>query len=232
MKRDFIPLMIGKIIGIIFIFLAYFLLTGTVLTTNSILVSIMFGLICYAFFLFGVGLLIPEIIDKNKFLNLLFSILWKPVLLLFFFRSVAAPIITVIAFTAFYITPTFATYAFFYQSQLLYPYTQGAIYIVAIISVLLFAYFGNKIMIMTIDSFKANFLQKTLIKITSRSYTRLYTYFLMVIIYLLFNFLTFSNITINSVPIEILNVTKEVFVTFVAVDTLIQIYLNNRKPVD
>ena len=229
MKKNVIPIIVGKFIGVTFICIAYFLIKEIVLNQNMLLITILYALLSYALIIFGLGYLIPKTIDNNKFLNFLFSILVKPVYLLFLFQLIAAPILTIIAFTGFYIIPTYITYLLFSQSELLHSYTQGAIYLVAVISVLSFAYFGNKIMLMTIDSFKAAFLKKVLIKITTRHYTRLYTYFIMVIMYLLYNFLSFSSITLKGIPIEMLNVTKEVFVTFVAVDSLIQIYLIKRK---
>lgn len=104
------------------------------------------------------------------------------------------------------------------------PYVEGIIYVVSLISVLLYAYKGNRAMTFFIDTFKTVFARDILIRYSSQFYTRVISYFLMILIYVVYNFDYFSGGGIvGFLPTELLTVIKEVFVTFVAVDALIQI---------
>src|SRR5699024_5124149 len=108
-------------------------------------------------------------------------------------------------------------------------YSQGVVYILSLLSVLFFAYKGNKIMLIVMKLFQTKILKQQLNKYTKTFLTRLYTYLIMIIIYVLYNFLTFSDIHITFLPPENLNGIKEVLVTFVAIDSMIQIIIKRQQ---
>ncbi len=108
-------------------------------------------------------------------------------------------------------------------------YSQGIIYILSLLSVLFFAYKSNVLMGFIIETFKTKLFRNYLNRYTNTAFTRMFTYIMMIIIYILYNFLTFSKINPNFIPSEMLNVIKEVFVTFVAIDTLIQIIVTKQQ---
>lgn len=51
----------------------------------------------------------------------------------------------------------------------------------------------------------------------------------MIMIYILYNFLNFSDLDLDLVPFEMVSVVKEVFVTFIAIDSFIQIIIKKNK---
>lgn len=101
-------------------------------------------------------------------------------------------------------------------------YSQGIVYILSLLSVFFFAYKSNVLMKFAIKMFKTRLFKHYLYSITSIQLTRMYTYIIMVVVYILYNFFNLSNINLPFIPFETLNVIKEVFITFVAIDSLIQ----------
>ncbi len=80
-----------------------------------------------------------------------------------------------------------------------------------------------------INILKTKLFMNYLHNYTNVALTRIYTYVIMITVYISYNFFTFSNINLNFLPLGMLNITKEVFVTFVAIDSLIQITLNKQE---
>lgn len=223
-------IIIGKIFGIIFITLAYWLLMVLSFSGQSLFDSIIQAWLGYFIAYFGVVFLCSEIIEKNKILSFIFSkILITPIIGLIYFQYLIAPILTIIVFLAIYFLPSMCILKLGETYPILEQYSQGSIYFLSLVSVLFFAYKSNIAMSFIIETFKTKLFRKYLNKYTNVSFTRMFTYMIMIAIYILYNFLTFSNIKLNFIPYEMLNVIKEVFVTFVAIDSLMQIYLSKQQ---
>ncbi|WP_283746222.1 hypothetical protein [Bacillus cereus] len=168
--------------------------------------------------------------NKNRFIDLLLKILGFPILLIMLVQYYLAPIVTIIMFIVFYISPTAVVLNLSNVFSVLKPYLGGIIYLVNVFAVLAFAYFGNGIMKFVMSTFKTKLVKNVLDKYSTVLYTRIYSYVLMILIYVIYNFISFSNSNLLRIlPIEPVSVIKEVFVTFVAVDTLIQILLNKKE---
>ncbi|WP_131101683.1 hypothetical protein [Bacillus sp. SYJ] len=168
--------------------------------------------------------------NKNRFIDLLLKILGFPILLVILVQYYLAPIVTIVMFIVFYISPTAVFLNLSNVFSFLNPYLGGIIYLVNVLAVLAFAYFGNSIMKFVMSTFKTKLAKGELDKYSTVMYTRIYSYVLMIVIYVIYNFMSFSNSNLLGIlPIEPVSVIKEVFVTFVAVDTLIQIFLNKKE---
>lgn len=222
---------IGKIIGIIFIAMAYWLVKDLSFSSGNLFNNILLGWLGYFISYIGVGLLLSEIIEKSR----LISIIYKKVLVLpfigfIYFQYIIAPVLTIIMFLGIYFLPSMWILRLGETHVILEEYSQGIIYILSLLSVLLFAYKSNVLMRLIIETFKTTLFRRYLDRYTNTAFTRMYTYMLMIFIYVSYNFLTFSNINLILIPAEMLNVIKEVFVTFVAIDSLIQIILNKQHP--
>ncbi|MFZ7942769.1 hypothetical protein [Neobacillus sp. 19] len=199
--------------------------------SESISEKILFFLVAYFMFYMGIYVIFNKLIEKYKILSIIFKkVLSIPIIVIFIIQYFAAPILSAMMFLAFYFIPSLIilnvsnTYPFISQS------VEGIIYIVSLISVLIFAYKGNKVMAFFVETFNTVFAREILHKFSSPYYTRPMSYFLMICIYVIYNFDYFSGGEIvRFIPTELLTVIKEVFVTFVAVDTLIQIIVNNKE---
>lgn len=102
----------------------------------------------------------------------------------------------------------------------------GLVYIISLSMLLLYTYKTQWILRLLdyITNSKERDM-KILQGILQNSSPRIISYSMMIIIYVIYNFDAFSN---NYLGIDI-NLVKEVFVTFIAVDTLIQIYFEKRS---
>ncbi|HDR7824869.1 hypothetical protein COE58_10485 [Bacillus cereus] len=168
--------------------------------------------------------------NKNRFIDLLLKILGFPILLVMLAQYYLAPIVTIIMFIVFYVSPTAVVLNLSNVFSFLKPYLDGIIYLVNVLAVLAFAYFGNSIMKFVMSTFETKLVKDVLDKYSTVLYTRIYSYVLMILIYVIYNFITFSNSNLLGIlPIEPVSVIKEVFVTFVAIDTLIQILLTKKE---
>ncbi|MEY9865379.1 hypothetical protein ABIE66_000758 [Peribacillus sp. B2I2] len=220
---------IGKIIGLIFIGMGYLLVKDLSLSNGFIFNTILQGLIGYFLVITGVGFLFSEILEKNKLLSFIYNkILSIPAIVLIYFMYIIAPILSILLFLGIYFLPSMLFLRLGESYPILEQYSQGVIYILSLLSVLFFAYRSNVVMGFIIESFKTKLFRNYLERYTDPAFTRMYTYMIMIAIYISYNFLTFSNINLNFIPSEMLNVIKEVFVTFVAIDSLIQIILNKQ----
>lgn len=220
---------IGKILGIIFIVIAYGLVRDLSFSDPNIFNNILLGWLGYFIAFIGVGFLFSEIIEKNKVVSFIYKkVLVIPFLGFIYFQYVVAPLLTVIMFLGFYFLPSMWILRLGETYTIIEQFGQGIIYILSLISVLFFAYKSNVLMRLILESFDTKLFRKYLDRYTNTAFTRKYTYIMMICIYISYNFLTFSPITLNFIPSEMLNVIKEVFVTFVAIDSLIQILINNK----
>ncbi len=178
--------------------------------------------------------MLSEAIERNKTFSFIYTkILIIPFIGFIYFQYLVAPLLTIIAFLGFYLLPSMLVITLGETYTIIQRYEQGIIYLLSLGSVLLFAYKSNIVMNRIIESFKTKLLKASFERYANPLFTRVGTYLFMVFIYVTYNFLTFSNISLDFIPNEILNVVKEVFVTFVAIDTLIQMNSSNRnKPCD
>ncbi|AIY78145.1 TPA: hypothetical protein ACLQU7_001317 [Bacillus tropicus] len=221
---------IGKIVGIIFIAMGYLLVKDLSFSVDNILNIILQGWLGYFIAYIGVGFLVPGILEKSKVLSFVYNkILVLPAIGFIYFQYIITPIITVIMFLGIYFLPSMWILKLGETHDIIEQYSQGIIYILSLLSVLFFAYKSNVLMGFIIETFKTKLFRNYLNRYTNTAFTRMFTYIMMIIIYILYNFLTFSKINPNFIPSEMLNVIKEVFVTFVAIDTLIQIIVTKQQ---
>lgn len=97
----------------------------------------------------------------------------------------------------------------------------GTVYVVSLLVLLIYSYKSQWIMSFLNYIFNNGIRDKQLlVKTLDKVNPRIFSYSMMIIIYVIYNFDTFSN---SSLEIDI-NLMKEVFVTFIAVDTLIQLF--------
>lgn len=198
---------------------------------QSLFINILLFLLIYFFEYIGIGLLLTEALQKYKLLSIIYdNILSIPVVGFMHFQYMLAPLLTLSMFLAFYLLPSMCILNLGETNLIFEEYKQGIIYITSLLSVILFAYRSNIIMRYIIETFKTKLFKKYLERYTTVTFTRIYTYIFMITIYISYNFLTFSNINLTFIPTEMLNVIKEVFVTFVSIDTLIQIIVSQKNP--
>lgn len=173
-------------------------------------------------------LLLTVILSRitHPFVKHLLYILGLPLILTIHLHHIAAPIVTTVMFFLFYLVPTSLVLMIIDTIPIIGSYTTGIIYLVNVLAVLVYAYFGNHIMNLIIFTTKPVLGKEFIQKYSSVLYTRILSYIMMIFIYLLYNFLDFSNKEeFLLLKVEQLSVFKEVLVTFVAVDTLIQIII-------
>lgn len=221
---------IGEVCGIIFIVMAYWLVRDLSFSGENLLNNILQVWFGYFIAYIGMGFLFYGIIKKSK----LFSFIYKKVLVLpfigfIYLQYIITPIITVIIFLGIYFLPSMWILKLGETYAIIEQYSQGIIYIISLLSVLFFAYKSNLVMRFIIDNLKTKLFRNYLNIYTNTAFTRMFTYIMMIIIYISYNFLIFSKINLNFIPSEMLNVIKEVFVTFVAIDTLVQIILTKQQ---
>ncbi|WP_223554648.1 hypothetical protein [Lysinibacillus sphaericus] len=221
--------LIGKSFGVVFILLGIFTYKGINLQNGSLFENISLLWFTYVFIYFGIILLIPQWIEKYKILSFLFSkILILPIVILIYYQYLFAPFMAIIMYISIFIIPPLLVNLLSENIPIFNIYQEGLIYLLSLITVLLFAYNSNTLMRFINSTLKTKFLKKLLEQYTDTNYTRIFTYTIMIGIYITYNFLSFANIKFTLVPNEMLNVIKEVFVTFVAIDTLLQILISKR----
>jgi hypothetical protein len=221
---------VSIVFGSIFILLGIWLF-NIFQGSERLIEKIIFFLLAYFMFYIGIYAIFNKLIEKYKIIHLIFDkVLSLPVIVIFKFQYFAAPILSATMFFALYFLPSLIILNVSNAFPLISQFVEGIIYIVSLISVLLFAYKGNKVMAFFVETFNTIFAREILHKFSSPYYTRLISYVLMICIYVIYNFDYFSGGgIIRFIPTELLSVIKEVFVTFVAVDTLIQIIVNNKE---
>lgn len=164
-------------------------------------------------------------IFNNKFLKRIINLFFIPLDIILSFNELISFCLPVIVFLLTYFLPTaiFKMIGDSYNVDLFS--SDGFLYIINVITVLLFAYYGDNIMNKLFEIFKVNsFRDKIVYVFMTKKLIRAYTYFVMVAVYIVYNYCVFNNIpTILGYQPDNFNVLKEVFVTFVAVDTMIQI---------
>lgn len=221
---------IGKFIGLFFICIGYLLIKELSLSNGFIVNTILQGLLGYSLVIAGLGFLFYELVEKNKLLSFIYNkILAIPAFVLAYYIYIIAPILSIVLFLGIYLLPSLL----FLKLVEIYPglsqYSEAIIYILSLLSVLIFAYKSEIVMRISIDNFRPKLFRDYLDRYSKSSFTRIFTYIMMIIIYIIYNYLTFSDINLNIIPSEMLNVIKEVFVTFVAIDTLIQIIAEKKS---
>ncbi|WP_416655766.1 hypothetical protein [Bacillus amyloliquefaciens] len=221
---------ISKVSGIIFIAIAYWLVKGLSFNDANIYNNILLGWLVYFFTYFGIYFLISSILEKNNIFSFIYrKILILPIIGFLYFQYVLAPILALLIFLLIYFLPSMWILRLGETHPILEQYSQGIIYILSLVSVLFFAYKSNVLMGFLINILKTKLFMNYLHNYTNVALTRIYTYVIMITVYISYNFFTFSNINLNFLPLGMLNITKEVFVTFVAIDSLIQITLNKQE---
>lgn len=211
-------------------FLGYNLTVYSYNDKHSLFINISYFLLIYFFVYIGIGLLFSEVLQKYKILSIIYNkILSLPFIVFIYFQYLLAPLLTLTMFLAIYFLPSMCILKLGETNLIVEEYKQGIIYIISLISVLVFAYQSNFTMRYIIETLKPKLFKKYLEQYSDAAFTRIYTYISMIVIYTTYNFLTFSNINLNFIPTEMLNVIKEVFVTFVSIDTLIQIAVSQKN---
>lgn len=209
--------------------MAYWLLKDLSFSGRNLFNNILQAWLGYFIAYIGVSFLLSKILKKSKILSFIYKkILVLPFIGFIYFQYIVAPLLTVIMFLDIYFLPSMWILRLGETHPIIEQYKQGIIYILSLASVLFFAYKSNVLMGFIIETFKTKLFKNYLDRYTNTAFTRMYTYIIMIAIYISYNFLTFSNINLNFIPSEMLNVIKEVFVTFVAIDSLIQIILSKQ----
>lgn len=207
--------------------MAYCLLKDLTFSGQNLFNIILQAWLGYFIAYIGVSFLLSDIIEKSKILSFIIKkILVLPFISFIYFQYIIAPVLTVIMFLSIYFLPSMLILNLGETHPILEQYKQGIIYILSLLSVLFFAYKSDVLMGFIIETLKTKLFRNYLNRYTNITYTRMYTYIIMIAIYISYNFLTFSNINLNFIPSAMLNVIKEVFVTFVAIDSLIQIIIS------
>lgn len=149
------------------------------------------------------------------------NILATPIILLSKMNYYVAPLLGVMTFLLLFFVPIVIT-----DMLIVAPYGLGIVYILCSLIVVAFAYKGNWIMEKLVFNLtKVEYGKNILGKYTQQRFTRLMSYVLMVTIYMFYNFLSFSGISLEGIFQEtILEVILEVFITFIAIDSAIQLY--------
>lgn len=226
MPKNLIKFISAKFIGIIFLLIGVYLFKA--FPTSNLFFLIVKILLMYFAFYHAAMFLIYDLIQKNKIADYIFStILAFPVKFVYMYQHYSAPFTAFIMFGLLYFVPSFLVINLKIQSDFIYNNSLSIMYILNLISIIIFAYKSNKVMNISIMSFDVRFLKKHLIKFTDQKTTRYYTYLFMTTIYVIFNILNFSSLNFTS--LDVLNSIKEVFVTFVAIDTLLQIRKHKRN---
>lgn len=227
--------MVIKLLRILAIIL--FLGAGCVFTINvfnslfnSLYTDIVYIFLCYTIFYFGILILLNDIIKGNKYIkHVFFNILSLPISFVFGIRYIIAPVLSCLIFLAVYILPSILFLYFNELNPILNQYRLGIVYLLSLLSIVLFAYKSTYVMRFVIDMYKTKFLKRQLFNLSNQSFTRIFTYLSMIMIYILYNFLNFSDLDLDLVPFEMVSVVKEVFVTFIAIDSFIQIIIKKNK---
>lgn len=197
---------------------------------SSLYMEIVKVLVSYMMMYFGISILLDSIIRKNKYIKYVFyKILSLPVTFLLGIRYLIAPILSFLMFLVLYITPSIIFLYFNAVNPIFDQYKFGVVYILSLFSIVLFAYQSTYVMRFVIDMHKTIFLRKQLFNLSNQSITRILAYLSMLIIYIFYNFLSFSNIELDYISFEMVSVVKEVFVTFIALDSIVQIITKENK---
>lgn len=166
-----------------------------------------------------------------KLLNKFLEISYIPFITIFFLQELFAFSLPVIVFLMSYFLPTLL-FNTINEYNSIKPFNyDGILYLINVVTVLLYAYFGDNLMKVLFILFKVKFFKNIILDmIITKKNIRIYTYIIMIIIYIVYNFYTFNDIkSIWGYSVDSFNVVKEVFVTFVAIDTLIQIFKTNQN---
>ncbi|MBJ8085071.1 hypothetical protein JDS82_28570 [Bacillus cereus group sp. N14] len=227
MKEAFKELIIKVSLFLILVFSADYLFKESEVERN-----LLNKLMCWGgvYFCLYISLIIVLSKVENKFIIGAIKILGLPLFLSMMARHYLTPIFTIMMFTVFYFFPTALVLNLSNIFTFLNPYLDGIIYLVNVFTVLIFAYLGNKVMQFIMSTLRTEIAKDVFDKYFTVLYTRIYSYVLMILIYVIYNFMAFSQSDLlKALPIEPVSVIKEVFVTFVAIDTLIQILLNQQE---
>src|SRR5699024_10837378 len=177
-------------------------------------------------FYFGILILLNDIIKRNKYIKyVFFNILSLPISFVFGIRYIIAPALSFLIFLAIYIAPSILFLQFNELNPILNQYRLGIVYLLSLLSTVLFAYKSTYVMRFVIDMYKTKFLKRQLFNLSNQSFTRVLAYLSMITIYIFYNFLSFSDLELDLVPFDMVSVVKEVFVTFIAIDSFIQIII-------
>ncbi|MBU9673846.1 hypothetical protein KQ939_09880 [Planococcus sp. CP5-4] len=221
---------VGKIVGFFFIAMGYLFFNHSIIADDILLIFIIEIWIGYFLTFIGAGFLLNEIFERNKVAAFIYTkILSIPAIGFIYFHYISAPILTILMFLGIYLIPSVLFLSFKEAHPIFMQYSQGIVYILSLLSVLFFAYKSNNIMKFIILTFETKLFKNSLIKYTNKDFTRILTYIFMIFIYISYNFLSFSNVNFTLFPTQMMNVIKEVFVTFVAIDSLMHIYLSEQQ---
>lgn len=197
---------------------------------NGLYIDILYILLSYTMFYFGILILLNDIIKRNKYIKYVFiNILSLPILFVCGIRYIIAPALSFLIFLAIYIAPSILFLNFNELNPMLNQYRLGIVYLLSLLSIVLFAYKSTYVMRFVIDMYKTKFLKKQLFNLSNQSFTRILAYLSMITIYIFYNFLSFSDLELDFVPFEMVSVVKEVFVTFIAIDSFIQIIIKKEQ---
>lgn len=203
------------------IFIAFDILLILLLKRNNgIGMNIFLGYLIYGITLISIaclGIKFPEKVEK---------IIWMPILILIYVHAyINAPFLTIVIFITTFFFPIIIL--LYINSEVMPIHNiEVWLYLIGILICTLFAYESDKILKWSIKNSKATRVVHKFERYMTTNYTRIFVYTLLIVIYAWYNILYFANA--NKVSNE-LSVIKEVLVTFVSIDTLIQIIINRKK---
>lgn len=160
----------------------------------------------------------------SKILILIIDIILSPLSILANFIEFFRIINCLCLFSFMYILPIIILNAINQKNSL--PNFLFWLYIINLISVIIFCYFGSTIImkfIIFIFNMKNKETEKKLEDMIKEEHMRLVTYVLMTIIYIVYNILIYNNI--NYI---LLDTIKEVFVSFIAIDSIVNQIKSNK----
>lgn len=214
-----------QFLGFIILVIGVLLIKLPYLLKSSGDIKILFFLVSYIFIYLGIYALFNKSIRKSKKINWIFEkILSFPLVLLLYIVNMFSPLFVILLFVFLYFVPSLLLLIIIEQYPSAARFSTGIIYLLNTSIVVVYTYAGNKIMNILIALFEVHFSKEKLSKYSTVLYMRKIAYFVMIMIYLIHNFLLFSNISIG-----LLNVTKEVLITFIAIDTFLQLTPNQNS---
>lgn len=205
-------------------------LTYTLIDSETRLIELIMLTFLTSFFVYC-SLITFNNLFNFKILSKILIVMYLPFGIVFFLRELFAFFLPVLLFLLIYFLPTSILRTISESNGINSFNFDGILYLINVVTVLFYAYYGDNLMRLLFIIFKVNFFKKIILnEILTKNNIRMYTYFTMILIYLTYNFYVFNGIeSIWIYSIDSFNIIKEVFVTFVAIDTLIQIFKTNQN---
>lgn len=156
MPNNLTKFILAKIVGIIFLLIGYYLFKA--FPTSNLFYLIVKFLFIYFILYHAVILLMYDLIQKNKIADCILStILYFPINFVYLHQHYSAPFTAFIMFGLLYFVPSYIVVNLKTQSIFINNNSLSILYVLNLISVIIFAYKSNKVMNLTIMSFDVKF---------------------------------------------------------------------------